>query len=101
MKTGFRLILLLGCLLAVGACGGPGGPPKYSVSGNVTFDGAPLPEGEIAFRPTDGKGQSCGGPIENGKYAFDSTPGKMQVSITASHEVPGKFDEQNPGKRFP
>jgi len=101
MKTACRLFFLLGCLLAVGGCGGTDGPQTYDVSGKVTFDGTPLPQGEIAFRPTDGKGQSYGGQIENGKYAFESIPGKMQVSITASREVPGKFDEQNPGEKVP
>lgn len=101
MKSACRLILLLGCSLALAACGGPAGPATYDVSGTVTLDGAPLSEGQIAFRAADGQGQSYGGKIENGAYAFECAPGKKKVSITASREVPGKFDEQNPGEKVP
>ena len=101
MKTGCRLILLLGCSLALTACGGSGGPPTYGVSGSVTFDEAPLPEGEIIFRAADGKGQSHAGKIKHGQYAFESTAGEKQVSITANREVPGEFDESNPGEKSP
>ena len=100
MKTVCMLILVVGCSLVMTACGGPAGPAKYEVSGTVTFDGAPVPEGEIIFRAADG-GRSDAGQIKAGQYAFEATEGKKKVSITASREVPGEFDEQNPGEKVP
>lgn len=100
MKTVCKFSLVFGGCLALTACSGPTGPATHEVSGTVTFDEAPLPEGEIIFRAADG-GPSHGGPIKGGQYAFESTVGKKQVTITASREVPGEFDEQNPGEKVP
>lgn len=88
------LLLVALCLVTIG-CGG--GSDKQSVSGTVTFDGQPVPEGEIIFRPADNKGQSDAGRINDGKFSFQSTPGAKKVSITGMRDVPGKFDDSNPG----
>ncbi|NLY01575.1 MAG: hypothetical protein GXY83_36265 [Rhodopirellula sp.] len=101
MKTGFGLILLLVGSLVLAGCGGSGGPSTYGVSGTVTFDGKPLPEGDIIFRDPAGQSPSAAGRITDGKYAFESTAGKKDVIIKAVGEVPGKFDESNPGEKVP
>ena len=55
-KSALRCAVLasLGCgalLAALGGCGGKGGPERVVVSGTVTYNGKPLPEGEIRFVP--------------------------------------------------
>ena len=53
----YRPFSLLGMVLAgplLAGCGG--GPEFYTVSGTVTFRGAPLPAGEIRFAPDARRG---------------------------------------------
>lgn len=65
----------LGTLLLVG-CGSSSGPEKIVVEGNVTFDGQPIPNGEIMFYPIEGTpGSVAGGPIKDGKYTAKSRGG--------------------------
>ena len=90
--------LVLG--LALG-CGGESGPSTYSVIGNVTLDGTPVERGQIAFRDPSGQVPSAGAEITNGSYSLESQPGNMQVEITARREIPGKFEESNPGEKVP
>lgn len=70
---------LLACLLLSG-CGllSEGGPARYEVSGTVTYQGAPVPYGEIVFEPDSTKGNE--GPaaravIQNGAYLVDKEKG--------------------------
>jgi hypothetical protein len=76
-------------LLAVGANGcGRSGPERFAVGGQVTLDGAPLPDGEIVFRPDPStSGPTAAGRIENGAYFIPvergPVAGKYSVSITA------------------
>ncbi len=93
------LLFLLGLSPCVGC--GPSGPTTVPVSGKVTLDGAPVAEGDIYFRDAEGKGGSYAGKIVNGEYTFESTPGPKTVEIRATREVPGKFDESNPGEKVP
>jgi hypothetical protein len=65
------LVVLLGCAGSE--------KPKYPVRGTVTFDGAPVEEGDILFLP----GQE-GGRIEDGAFEFLATPGSKRVEIRAS-----------------
>jgi hypothetical protein len=59
----------------------------YSVSGTVTYDGEPIPEGYIAFVP-EGPGRGGGGQITNGNYQVRAQAGKNRVEITASKKMP-------------
>lgn len=74
-------------LLSVG-CGGDGdGVTRYNISGNVTFDGAPVPHGFIQFLPDSAGGNS--GPagsatITDGKF---DTATSGQGTIGGSHTV--------------
>lgn len=77
MKLQSTLLLVL--LLTLTGCG----PSTHLVSGTVTFDGQPIPEGHIAFVPEE-SGPSAGGPITNGNYSVTVPDGKMKVQITAS-----------------
>lgn len=81
-----RLLFLVGCAgLAVVLTGCGGG--NHKVSGMVTFNDQPLPEGHIAFIP-EGSGKGGGGPITNGQFSISAQPGKHKVEITASKLLP-------------
>jgi hypothetical protein len=83
-------------------CGcGSSGPEKYTVSGTVTFDGQPVADGEIIFSAEAGGKGTDGGKIVNGQYTLQALPGKKVVRVMAMREVPGKFDESNPGEKVP
>lgn len=75
--------------LAVAGCGEPG-PKKYDVTGTVTYDGQPLPQGDIVFHPEDKSVGPEGGKIKDGKYALKVREGKNRVEIRATRPVPGK-----------
>jgi hypothetical protein len=70
-------------------CGcGRSGPERFAVSGQVTLDGAPLPDGEIVFTPNDATaGPTSVGHIENGAYDIPAERGPIagnySVAITA------------------
>ncbi|HEX4606966.1 MAG TPA: hypothetical protein VH092_02050, partial [Urbifossiella sp.] len=80
-------------MIVFSGCGSDG-TTVYKVTGQVTFDGTPLPEGTITFkRGSDLKAFS--GTIKNGAYEVPCEEGEMVVEITAMSEVPGKFDTSN------
>jgi hypothetical protein len=85
MKTCTYLVCL--CLLALPVAGcGPSGPETYPVSGTVTWNGGPLPEGHIVFDPVDGSVAPDAGKIENGKFELQAQPGEKRVEIDATRE---------------
>lgn len=57
-------------IVAVAGCSDDG-PKRYRVSGAVTFDGRPIPYGEVLFTP-DGAKRNAGpqgiAPIKDGKF---------------------------------
>lgn len=72
--TGIPLFLILS--FAVGC------EQKTVVSGNVTYNGQPVEEGNIIFRPAGGAGQSFGTPIKNGIFSADKAqPGAYTAVI--------------------
>ncbi len=86
MRGGTRAPLLLACLLGLTGCGASG-PETYSVSGRVTFNAEPLPEGRIIFSPSDGSVAPDAGKIVEGRFEFQAKPGKKRVEIHADREV--------------
>ena len=78
--------MLAGTTFFTSGCGEPKpvGPQKASVSGTVTMDGKPLPDGQIVFVDESGTPpRQYGGAIKEGAYAVEVTPGKKLVQITA------------------
>ncbi|EAQ80619.1 hypothetical protein [Blastopirellula marina] len=64
-------LLAVALALSMSGCGKVEGPPRYRVSGHVTFQGKPVPGGSIIFTPDTQKGNA--GPqgtarIINGSY---------------------------------
>lgn len=80
------LALLLALLAAAGGCG-PSGPATYPVSGTVTFNGEPLPDGYITFFPDDPSVGPEGSEIKNGEFSFRAREGAKTVKIEASRFV--------------
>jgi len=57
-------------------------PPVFPVSGEVTLDGDPMPEGEIAFvKVSEGIRDML--PIKNGKFEGEVLPGDRKIEIRA------------------
>lgn len=80
------LVLLAGC-----------NPGVVNVSGKVTFNGEPVPEGDIVFR---GEEKAMAGKIKDGSYSMQAPAGKSTVEITAYRDT-GKIDRSNPGEESP
>lgn len=71
-------LLIVAVLCALVGCGSD----KATVSGTVTWEGAPLERGFITFVPADVDSTPEGGTIENGKFhVTDIPPGKKTVEI--------------------
>ncbi len=81
------LTVVLGCG-AVSGCSSSSG--RQGVSGTVHYQGKPLPQGHIVFRPT-GRGQAAGAVIQDGEFRVPSTPGLVpgmyRVEIKAMRDV--------------
>ena len=85
MNACTRLVALCLLVLLVAGCG-PSGPETYPVSGTVTWNGDPLPEGDIVFSPVDGSIAPDAGKIVDGKFEFQAQPGEKRVEIDATRE---------------
>src|SRR3954451_4004660 len=67
--------VLTGCIVFL-TCVGCGPPSKMQVSGQVTFDGKPIQQGEIVFQPVEHtSGPTTGGSITNGEYRVQADKG--------------------------
>ncbi|MCA9267266.1 MAG: hypothetical protein KDA41_02290 [Planctomycetales bacterium] len=80
-----RRFVWLALLLSVAAGCGKSGPPVYRVTGEVTWDGAPLGEGDILFE--SGDALPAYGKIRDGAFEFESTAGAKRVVIQATKEA--------------
>ena len=71
--------ILLLTVLVVG-CGGQEGPTRYELSGDVTFNGQPVPAGSVQFAPDTARGNSGPGTtatIIDGHYQTPSGKGTV------------------------
>ncbi len=82
--------ILLGsaCLGLLIGCGGQSGPEKVTLTGKVTYQGKPLDEGDISFRPAAGtNAPPTSALIKNGTY---SASGRSAIAIgTFNVEIRG------------
>lgn len=74
-------------LLTLSVCLGCEDPTIGIISGNVTLDGNPVPEGSIAFFPTAGDSFTAGGAIHEGLYQSRVPLGELRVEIRVPKQV--------------
>jgi hypothetical protein len=80
-------LALLLLLPAVNGCGGTG-----TISGRVTVNDHPLPQGTITFHSQGGRHDVFNAPIRDGAYSIDGVPtGEVLVTVVAPPPVaPGR-----------
>src|SRR5256885_16650433 len=61
-----------------------------TISGKVTLDGAPLPDGDILFMPANPQFGSEAAKIKDGAYQAIVRPGQSKGQMRSSRPVPGK-----------
>jgi hypothetical protein len=95
--TVFSVVLLLA---APGCNRGPD-YPSATVTGQVTIDGQPVPQGAITFSPQGAdSGPVTGGPIEDGAYRCELVPlGQHTVTFIAQAAEPDTIVDQVTGTR--
>lgn len=84
----WSMLVLLSVLLCIAGCGRKGPPPRklVPVSGTVTLDGKPLPDGFLSFvSPTEGSLESF--PIKEGKFTGKASLGGRTVEIIAVRDA--------------
>lgn len=78
-------ILLAAVLLAPGGC--QQGPRTYKVTGTVSYDGRPVPDGGVIFHPADDTAPAHG-TITDGRFELQAVQGSHRVEIRAAREAP-------------
>ena len=108
MSYRFRFLAVLVLLSAIplwSGCGPGNKLGREAVSGTVTFNGNPLPEGSIMFEPISGRGAMGGGRIENGSYQLSVQgglpPGEYRVRISAAATGPNAGAAGGPPEKLP
>ncbi len=71
-------------------------PETVEVSGSVTWEGAPMPHGDIVFFALDPHVPAAAGKIIDGAYTFRCKPGEKRVEIQASRLSDKKTPEGRP-----
>lgn len=83
IRPRFGGVALAACLAVTmpGCGGGDEGPTRYDISGTVTFDGQPIPDGMIVFEHDETKiSSAC--PIVDGYYESESDKGHLGGKYT-------------------
>lgn len=88
-------------MVFLGLAGCSRGPEMFTITGQVTLDGAPIKDGTIMFVGTEGANEMGKGKIIEGNYSLESLPGSKSVQIagyTADNKVvPWKYLGQDSG----
>src|SRR5690242_9393536 len=75
-------IVLWASFAGLTGCSG-NGPELIPITGTVTFDGQPIPTGNITLMAADGKIAPDAGNILNGQFTFSAKAGLKRVEIQA------------------
>lgn len=82
VKTALSPILFATSLWITGCSSGPPEPPRFPVSGTVTMNGTPLPEGKINFiTPAQGVIETL--EVKDGKFEGKAQAGERRVEINS------------------
>jgi hypothetical protein len=72
------------------------GSETCKVTGTVTLDGQPVPDGDILFHDFQGAHGPEHAKIKDGRFELRARPGDKRVEIRASREVPEKRTPMGP-----
>lgn len=91
-SVGWAAALAMAAAAGLVGCGGGDGLNRVEIRGTVSFDGAPLETGSIAFIPDGGtSAPSVGGAIKDGKFHLPRAQGPVvgtyKVMIQASRKT--------------
>jgi hypothetical protein len=87
-------------VLACGCGSSEEGPAKFHLSGKVTFEGQPVPQGTVLLIPTgDTKGPAGQARIVNGQYSTQEQGGTPVIAGDLLVQVEG-FEADAPGQEF-
>jgi hypothetical protein len=92
MKRPIHIVWLLGIILLLGCSR----PETVEVSGMVTWDGAPIPNGDIVFAAIDPHIAAAAGKISEGEFRFRCKPGEKRVEIRSYRLTGKKTSQGNP-----
>jgi hypothetical protein len=89
---------------AIAATIGCGDNRRQGVEGTVTFDGQPIPDGNISFIPQgDARGPTAGAVIKDGRFAIDRArgtfTGTFRVEIVAARATAETVADPVTGER--
>ncbi|QDT91814.1 carboxypeptidase-like regulatory domain-containing protein [Gimesia algae] len=85
MRVVGSVVLCLGLLVSLSACGGSDAPPLGQVKGKVTLDGAPLADANVTFMPETIRGSS-GTTDSDGNYELTYIRDEKGAAI-GNHKV--------------
>ena len=88
-KQSLHVVWIVGIVSLVGCSR----PETVEVSGTVTWEGAPIANGDIVFASIDPHMPAAAGKISDGAYTFRCKPGKKRVEIS-SFRLSGKKTPQ-------
>jgi hypothetical protein len=84
MRSNKLVAVLVTTFLGAIGCG----PTATTVSGTVTYNGEPVEQGAITFRPADGQGQSFGAQIVDGAYTTAAgSPGSRTAVVMGVKKI--------------
>jgi hypothetical protein len=86
------LLALVAAVLAVSAVGCRRGPAKAVITGRVTLNDEPVPQGVISLYPLS-RAPSAGAVIKDGSYRMEAFPGSYRVEISAAKVVGQKKND--------
>jgi len=81
-----RMRIIPVALLAF-ALAGCSEPSHYKVVGEVTWQGAPVEDGQVVFLPEDPNVQPTAAKIVNGRYEAKVPPGRMKVEVHGQKDL--------------
>jgi hypothetical protein len=87
MRATTRLAPIMCLLLTAEAGCRHSGATTFPISGAVTYNGKPLPDGSIVLMPESGPNAADAGAIHDGRFTFSAHAGKKKVEIRATREV--------------
>ena len=84
-----RIFIGLVCSLTLVSCFVGCGPESKValITGSVSIDGKPAPNGSISFIPVNGQGPTAGTELKEGKFTSQAAIGECKVEVRVSKVV--------------